>query len=69
MSGCKGLSGRLFGHDYQPRYSVGTPTFRGYPKATYCSEYHYEQMVEISKPRTYHGDVCRRCGDVKNQPK
>ncbi len=65
---CAGLFGRLFGHDYQARHSIGEPTFGGYQGHFTCSEFHIEAMLDLSRPCTYNGDVCRRCGDVKNAP-
>jgi len=69
---CAGLFGRLFGHDYQPRFTHGAPTYKVSDSNDVFSMVFSDDVASVitaSKPRTYHGDVCRRCGDVKNQPK
>lgn len=66
---CQGLLGRLFGHRYEGRYSEheAVPdgvSFQVPPGPA------GERLVEATKTRTrtYHGDVCVRCGDVVNAP-
>jgi hypothetical protein len=66
---CKGVIGRLLGHDYQPRYS-----FSFQPGVTFSlnsyegSREDYEAMLNSWKDRTYHRDVCRRCGRIIKEP-
>jgi hypothetical protein len=65
---CKGISGLIFGHKYQPRYSKTIPAganvkhgaFEG-PIAAYAA------MLDGFKNITYAGDVCERCGHVVNR--
>lgn len=64
LPGCSGLVGLLFGHDYQARYSLGETklsigAMEG-PASAWC------KIIEASKPQTYCGDVCTRCGHVVN---
>lgn len=63
---CRGLFGRLFGHNYQPRYSTSLPSLRRVSGEELYAE-QLPKIVEASKSHTYHGDVCTRCGDVTNQ--
>jgi hypothetical protein len=70
---CKGLFGRLFGHNYQP----AEDTERIPPQSSvsrvnlnnYVVVQHYRQIIESSTKviRTYRGHVCTRCGDVVNR--
>lgn len=59
---CKGLAGRIFGHDYSPRYSYSAPTLSNIQ--TWGLDYaeNAVDMMNASKSKTYHGEVCRRCG-------
>lgn len=69
---CIGV-GRLLGHRYRGRYS--TEEFRPWwtradPHGFWtipgpCGEKDRAEVHEIS--RTYHHDVCERCGDVVNR--
>lgn len=60
---CRGLAGALFGHKFRARYSIGTPTLA---RIRNCDDIYVAGVVEASKPRTYHGDVCERCGVIIN---
>jgi hypothetical protein len=62
---CHGLLGRLLGHAYRPRYSESAPTIKRVNEL--YDEALLPKIVEASKSRTYHGDVCTRCGDVVNR--
>lgn len=70
MAECCGLAGRLFGHDYRPRYSVGVPAYvpGGGEGAWGVFSSDIAGIVAASRPRTYHGDVCLRCGHVLPLP-
>lgn len=63
---CKGLFGRLFGHDYSARFSTTPPA-----KATLNSgsAQGVVMVVEAMTAKRYEGDVCRRCGHTVNQQK
>lgn len=57
---CTGIVGRLFGHNFEARYSYGAATtmvdeFEGNASAVIA-------VIEASKPETYVHDVCTRCG-------
>lgn len=59
MSECKGLLGKIFGHKYYANYSFGQPQpidIKG------CSEQGFIKMLEATKPATYEGSTCERCG-------
>lgn len=56
---CQGLFGRLFGHDFQARYSYTPGTFKA-DWGIFSSD--VADIVRASRSRAYHGDVCRRCG-------
>lgn len=74
MNGCVGIFGRWLGHHFEARYSVvETPG----PWSTGNVEFNAHgpqfrtliaQMLQPLETRTYHGDVCRRCGEVRNVP-
>lgn len=61
-SGCDGLVGMIFGHRYEARWDTVTPPT---PVWGYLTAFDREAI----KDRTYRGDVCRRCGNVVNEPK
>jgi hypothetical protein len=68
---CKGIAGWLFGHKYEARYSFGKPTVDPTKSDSFWGNLVFSSdiagIVSASKPRTYHGDVCVRCGDVINK--
>jgi hypothetical protein len=59
MSDCMGLFGRLFGHKFEPRYTLTPPgsmnVGNGSPSAI-CA------VIDQLTKREYQGDVCARCG-------
>jgi len=57
---CNSFIGRLFGHDYQPRYSTGPGDFTGMKGSLHACR----TMMEEAKSKTYVCDVCTRCGKV-----
>jgi hypothetical protein len=67
MGECIGIAGRIFGHHYEARYST---TERDRPAGSGV-EYTGPagMIVELMKlkDRTYHADVCSRCGNVVNR--
>jgi hypothetical protein len=68
MKPCNNLLGRLIGHDYQGRYTVEEYTFPSIFDQPFVSVKCAEVSQDTYK-KTYHGDVCSRCGDVINIPK
>jgi hypothetical protein len=59
MTTCQGLFGRLFGHNYQARFSTGSTP---YPEVERATTQAVVAVMEVAKPRTYERDVCTRCG-------
>jgi hypothetical protein len=57
---CIGLAGLLFGHNYQGRYSAGQPTVTKLQHVIDGRD--ASRIINASKPSTYHGDTCTRCG-------
>ena len=57
---CRGIGGWLFGHDYRPRFSV--------ERKHTCPVWGPPEVMRAAadETRTYHDDVCRRCGDTVN---
>lgn len=71
MSKCVGIFGRLFGHKFVGRYSRSRSqrdpnqwvnvTFTGFTA---------DEIDRLYRDKsTYHGDVCQRCGEIRNAPK
>lgn len=56
---CVGMLGRLFGHRFEARYSLGAPTgdIQG-------GLYGAVEIINATKPKTYIHDVCVRCGKI-----
>jgi hypothetical protein len=62
-----GVMGWFFGHNFKARYTVGSPhDFSGMKMKGYGVAEGAVKMIEASKPKTYVGDVCVRCGEVTN---
>ena len=59
MKPCMGLAGRIFGHQFEPRYSLSAPITNANIKAD-----DLERVINATKARTYEGDVCVRCGQI-----
>ena len=55
---CLGLFGWLFGHKYQPRYSER----RAFPETKMKWSGYLDPTTIMETTKTYHGDVCQRCG-------
>jgi hypothetical protein len=65
MSTCRGIVGALFGHKFVARFSEGRPTLTRVDAEDARVGI---DMVRVSKPLTYHGDICERCGEVISGP-
>ena len=65
MSDCKGIWGKLFGHNFHSRYD----TKNTLPKST---TWEVSVLTHGDLPRsqtiTYVHDVCTRCGEVLRRP-
>ena len=59
MKPCMGLVGRIFGHQFEPRYSLSAPLTNANIKAD-----DLERVINATRARTYEGDVCVRCGQI-----
>ena len=66
MNRCDGWAGRVFGHAFEARYSLGASG--NLSGSTGYSGREIATIAESTKARTYHGDVCRRCGQTANRP-
>ncbi|KTH39039.1 hypothetical protein ASV25_11080 [Enterobacter hormaechei subsp. xiangfangensis] len=64
MDKCQGILGKLFGHSYRPAITRGAPTanlgaMEGSIRAVIG-------VINSTRPETYHGIYCKRCGKVIN---
>lgn len=72
----------LIGHRFEPRYNVSAPStmlpptdyeFNGWGPTMIAvveeRNRHAEQMISLSKSKTYVRDVCRRCGATTENAK
>jgi len=57
---CKGIFGKIFGHNYQARYTTGPGDFSGMEGSLHACL----TMMEEAKSKTYECDICSRCGKV-----
>lgn len=63
---CLGLGGWLFGHRYDARYSVKEhPNTMALEARGISAD--TARRIAVLADRTYHGDVCVRCGSVVNR--
>ena len=72
-SECAGISGSIFGHNFQPRYDITTNTEKvsseiisALTERTWDYDSELVDAIEAlkSSSSTYIGDVCTRCGTV-----
>ncbi len=69
ITDCRGIGGLLFGHNYRPRYSVvESPSGIGFKTGSYEGPSDFVRSIAVLTNKTYHGDVCVRCGHTVNQP-
>lgn len=64
MSKCIGVLGLLFGHSYRPAITRGAPTANF--GAMEGSGTVIIRLIDKTRPETYHGIYCKRCGKVIN---
>ena len=60
MDKCQGIFGKIFGHSFRVAITKGAPSMN--LKATEAGISSILQMMETSRPETYHGIYCKRCG-------
>lgn len=64
MDKCQGIFGKLFGHSYRPAITRGEPTAN--LGAMEGSSSAVIEVINSTRPETYHGIYCKRCGKVIN---
>lgn len=64
MDKCQGILGKLFGHSYRPAITRGSPTAN--LGAMEGSSSAVIEVINSTRPETYHGIYCKRCGKVIN---
>lgn len=64
MDKCLGIFGKIFGHSFRVAITKGAPSMN--LKAAEAGISSILQMMETSRPETYHGIYCKRCGKVIN---
>lgn len=66
MQPCVSLFGRIFGHRYRGRYSEweSTPFWTGAATVNF-SGVHTRALEPHVRRRTYQGDICERCGHIR----
>lgn len=64
MDKCQGVFGKLFGHSYRPAITRGAPTSN--LGAMEGSGSVVIKVINSTRPETYHGIYCKRCGKVIN---
>lgn len=57
---CKGIFGKWFGHNYEPRFSIGPGDSSGMQGSLHACL----TMMKEAKSKTYECDICTRCGKV-----
>lgn len=62
MDKCRGVLGFLFGHSYRPTITKGAPNLK--IKVAEYSSSNICEMIDKTRPETFHGIYCKRCGKV-----
>jgi hypothetical protein len=68
MNACNSMVGRFAGHNFEPRYSVEerkSPPLSDF--GMFVTAEQIKQPQDLYR-KTYHGDVCTRCGATANVP-
>lgn len=60
MDKCQGIFGKLFGHSYRPAITRGSPSAN--IGAVEGSSSFIISLIDKTKPETFHGIYCKRCG-------
>ncbi|HDH1458646.1 TPA: hypothetical protein PIT96_002789 [Klebsiella michiganensis] len=60
MDKCQGIFGKIFGHSFRVAITKCAPSMN--LKAAEAGISSILQMMETSRPETYHGIYCKRCG-------
>ncbi|HAS1802799.1 TPA: hypothetical protein I4G93_26430 [Enterobacter hormaechei subsp. xiangfangensis] len=64
MDKCQGIFGKLFGHSYRPAITRGSPSANlGVMEGSGGA---IIKVINSTRPETYHGIYCKRCGKVIN---
>lgn len=66
LTECRGVTGWLFGHAFQPRFTVVERAMTDH--RTLVTHIATGEGNPVEQDRTYHGDVCRRCGATSLEP-
>lgn len=64
MDKCQGILGKIFGHSYRAAVTKGAPNLS--LKAIQASSSVISEMIDKTRPETFHGIYCKRCGKVIN---
>ncbi|EKZ6022772.1 TPA: hypothetical protein ACWX8V_002441 [Klebsiella quasipneumoniae] len=64
MDKCQGIFGKIFGHAFRVAITKGAPDLklRDYQGGRDA----LLELMEKTRPETYHGIYCKRCGKVIN---
>ncbi len=62
MDKCQGIFGKIFGHSYRAAITKGSPAIS--LKSGEADISSILAMMEKSRPETYNGIYCKRCGKV-----
>lgn len=64
MDKCRGVLGFLFGHSYRPAITRGAPAAN--LGGMEGSGTVIIRLIDKTRPETFHGIYCKRCGKVIN---
>lgn len=64
MDKCRGVLGFLFGHSYRPAVTKGYPSIN--IETANGSMNAIAELVDKTRPETFHGIYCKRCGKLIN---
>ncbi|POT26580.1 hypothetical protein C3433_13360 [Citrobacter freundii] len=64
MDKCQGILGKIFGHSYRAAVTKGAPNLS--LKSIQVSSSVISEMIDKTRPETFHGIYCKRCGKVIN---
>ncbi|RAY30456.1 hypothetical protein DP184_06525 [Enterobacter kobei] len=64
MDKCQGIFGKLFWHSYRPAITKGAANLK--LNAIEGSSSAIGELIDKTRPETFHGIYCKRCGKVIN---